>query len=396
MGFTEDIKSFSEKALSIKDKLQTEQATKFSLVVPLIKLLGYDPYDPTEVVPEYDANVPGTKKGDKVDLAIFLENKLSIIVEVKAVSDPLTSAMNSSQLHRYFGSTSAKYAIITNGILYKFFTDIQETNKLDSTPFLEFNLLDIKEAEIAGLGQFRKKNFNAEMLFAAASDLKHTNRIKELFGEELKEPKEEFVRYFMQGINAGRATQAAVDKFKVIVKKALNQHISDLMNDRFKAAMEGTGVAVAEKTTATSETHPSHEDEKKDIATTELEMEAFFLIKGMLRGTIESSRIAHKARVKFFNILLDNNPLKCICRLYLRDDKKYISFPHDQDNKMPLNDIDCIYGKKGNFVAAIDYIANKKDRTREPLKEPVPANSSTSETSIQNNGMTGSLASTVE
>jgi hypothetical protein len=215
-------------------------------------------------------------------------------------------------------------------------------------------------------------------LYAAASDLKHTNKIKELFAEELKDPKEELVRYFMQGASAGRATQSALDRFKVIVKKALNQHISDLMNERFKAAMEGPG-AIVDKSKTTIEEPLQHEEDKKDIEPTELEMEAFYTIKTLLRDTVEASRVVYKAQAKFFNVLLDSNQRKCICRLYLREDKKYISFPHDQSNKIVINKINDVYDRKEDFVKAIDYCQNKKIAVRDAAKDVV------AETTIETN-----------
>src|SRR5690554_1089290 len=161
MDFIDEIKQFSSKVQKIKDHIQTEESTKHSLVLPFIQLLGYNVFDPKEVVPEFTADV-GIKKGEKVDYAIMVDGQPTILIEVKNIDDPLKGHEN--QLYRYFSVTPAKFAILTNGIVYKFFSDIQETNKLDDIPFLEFNLLDLKDAIITELKKFKKESYDAEKL----------------------------------------------------------------------------------------------------------------------------------------------------------------------------------------------------------------------------------------
>ncbi|MBP2663789.1 MAG: hypothetical protein H6Q71_1737 [Firmicutes bacterium] len=77
---------------------------------------------------------------------------------------------------------------MTNGILYRFYTDLEEQNKMDETPFLEFNLLDIKESHVTELKKFQKHNFDLETIFNTASELKYTSQIKQLFAQQLANP----------------------------------------------------------------------------------------------------------------------------------------------------------------------------------------------------------------
>lgn len=337
MDFMDEIKQFSAKVLEIKDKVKTEEATKVSIIMPFLQILGYNVFDPHEVVPEFSADV-GTKKGEKVDYAIMVNGKPSILIEAKAVDDSLKS--HDAQLYRYFSVTESKFAILTNGIIYKFYSDIQEPNKMDDIPFLEFSLLDIKEQLVAELKKFKKEAYNAEELITTATTLKYTNKIKSLFEVELKEPKDEFIKYFIREIYTGKATQNVVDKFKPIVKKALNQYINDLMNEKIKAAFE----------TSEAETDPISEeetDEKKTIVTTAHELEAFFLIKSICREILEPKRITYKDTLSYFTILLDNNTWKWICRLYLNGNKKYIGIPSDdKETKLSITCIDDIYNYK--------------------------------------------------
>lgn len=64
MSFYDDIKNFSQRIVTLKDSIQTEEATKMSLIVPFFQLLGYDVFNPAEFCPEYTADV-GIKKRRK-------------------------------------------------------------------------------------------------------------------------------------------------------------------------------------------------------------------------------------------------------------------------------------------------------------------------------------------
>ncbi len=163
MDFVDALRQFARKIEALAQQIKTEEATKHSLILPLIQLLGYDVFDPNEVVPEFTSDV-GTKKGEKVDYAIMVKHKPAILIEAKPYGDPLTT--HDSQLFRYFAATEAKFAILTNGTLYKFYSDLQEPNKMDDTPFLEFDMLNIKEALVPELKKFHKENFDPDSLYS--------------------------------------------------------------------------------------------------------------------------------------------------------------------------------------------------------------------------------------
>lgn len=153
MEFNDVIKQFSERILSLKDTITTEESTKMSLVVPLFQLLGYDVFNPNEFCPEYIADV-GIKKGEKVDYAILENGQPNILVECKSCSEQLDK--HSSQLFRYFGTSPAKFGILTNGIIYRFYTDLEESNKMDLVPFLEIDMANLKDSSINELKNFVK------------------------------------------------------------------------------------------------------------------------------------------------------------------------------------------------------------------------------------------------
>jgi hypothetical protein len=161
--------------------------------MPFIRILGYDPFNPNEVNPEFTADV-GTKKGEKVDYAIIKDGKPCILIECKPVNSDLNKEQ-ASQLFRYFSVTPAKIGILSNGIIYQFFTDLDEKNKMDIKPFLEINLLDIKEQSIEQLKKYTKQALNLDELHDTASELKYTREIIQIANKEFAQPSEEFVGF---------------------------------------------------------------------------------------------------------------------------------------------------------------------------------------------------------
>ncbi|WP_309597716.1 hypothetical protein [Flavobacterium oreochromis] len=64
MELQTQLKQLSEKINQLKDKIETEESTKHAFVLPFINILGYDTFNPTEVVPEFTADI-GIKKEKK-------------------------------------------------------------------------------------------------------------------------------------------------------------------------------------------------------------------------------------------------------------------------------------------------------------------------------------------
>ncbi len=356
MDFIDEIKQFSAKIQEIKGQIQTEEATKHSIILPFIQLLGYNVFNPNEVVPEFTADV-GIKKGERVDYAILINGKPSILIEAKPVDDPLKT--HDSQLYRYFTTTESDFAILTNGILYKFYSDIQEPNKMDEMPFLEFNLFDIKESTVAELKKFKKEGYNAEELFSTATTLKYTSKIKSIFDEELKDPKDEFVKYFTREIHSGKAMQSVIDKFKPIVKRALNQYISELMNDKIKTAIETTMASEGEVAPTQTEELLNEEHDKKIIVTTALELEAFYLVKSICREFIDARKIGYKDTQTYFSVIVDGKVGKWICRLFLDSNKKYLILPgEEKEAKFLIETLDDIYKYKDEIINIVKQLTN--------------------------------------
>ena len=239
MDFIEEIRNLSARITKQKDNVLTEEATKNAFVLPFINLLGYDVFNPTEVVPEFTADV-GTKQGEKVDYAIFKDDEVIMLIECKRYGADLTDA-HASQLYRYFSVVHARIAVLTDGVLYRFYTDLEELNIMDTKPFLEFDMLDIQPPLVNELKQFSKSAFDLDATITAASDLKYTKEIKQTMMEQLEEPSEEFVRFFLSSVYSGVKTQTVIQQFTDIVKRALNQFLDFRMLGEIVATDSGAG-----------------------------------------------------------------------------------------------------------------------------------------------------------
>ncbi len=320
MDFKDEIKLFGDKVEKLKNQIQTEEATKNAFIMPFIKVLGYDVFDPFEVIPEFIADI-GIKKGEKVDYAILKEGQPSILIECKHWGESLDP--HNSQLFRYFHTTKAKFGLLSNGIIYRFYTDLVEPNKMDEKPFFEFNVTDIKDNQIEELKKFHKSYFNIESIQTTASELKYMTELKMLINVEFQNPSEGLVKLFAKQVYKGMLTSKLVEQFGALTKKSIQQYINDLITERLKSALkkENEGEqSDAEKESATT----TIEEKGSMIETTEEEKEGYMIVKTILRQRIKPARIAYRDAQSYFAILLDDNNRKTICRLYFNGSRKYI------------------------------------------------------------------------
>lgn len=302
MNFSEKIKEFSTRVIKLRENINTEEATKTSIVLPFFQLLGYDIFNPMEFVPEYTADV-GTKKGEKVDYAIIIDGEPLILVETKPVNTEL-STKHMNQLLRYFTVTKAKFAILTNGVTYKFYSDLEERNKMDSIPFLEFDLLDIKNDVIEELKNFQKDNFDMDNILKNASDLKYTSTVKKIISEQFLNPSDQFVRALIsKNVYSGVKTQAVLDKFRTIIQKAFSEYLNELITERLNTAI-GSSVSAP----------PTHQ-EKTELTLTIEEIETLDYIKNMINA---EENIVYKKTSSYACMQIGENSRKWICRMFTR------------------------------------------------------------------------------
>jgi hypothetical protein len=362
MDFIEEINSLSARAKSQIDHLETEESTKNALVMPFIKALGYDPFDPREVVPEFTSDV-GIKKGEKVDYAINVEGEPIMLFECKHAGAPLNPD-HADQLFRYFHVAEAKIGVLTNGLSYKFFTDLEEENKMDERPFLTFDILQVDESKVEELKRLRKSSFDLEDMLSAAHDLKYRKALLDYLQQQWDEPSDAFVRYMTKQVYDGRFTKKVRAQFRDIVHDGLRQFVSDKVRSRLSTALADEEVHsdpqlnVPEAVTNDEEDLPEGVVEKEgDIVTTEEEMEGFRIVRAIMREVVDANRVMHRDVKSYFGVLLDDNNRQPICRLRFNSSQKYIGVFDAEKNeeKHPIDTLDEIYNYAEDLRRTVQF-----------------------------------------
>ena len=359
MSFDEKIVALIQRIPKLTDHLQTEEATKNALVMPFISALGYDVFNPMEVIPEFTADV-GIKKGEKIDYAIMRDGETIILVECKKAKGDL-SQENMSQLYRYFTVTKARIAILTNGLQYQFYSDLDEPNKMDIKPFLELDLTNPKSNALAEVKKMAKEDFDLDRMLSTASELKYTSEIKKVILAQSESPEEEFVRFcFQRVIPGGRFTATMKDQFSPLVAKAFQQFFSDKVSDRLRFALESE----KEITNKTPDNIPEEnlEPTRTDgIVTTEEELEAFNIVRAIVAKTIPPARIVYRDTKSYMGILLDDNNRKPICRFWFNSKQKYLGVVNSskEETRIPIETVIDIYQHADKILEAVAIYQNQ-------------------------------------
>lgn len=340
---------------AVVDQLQTEEATKHALVMPFIQALGYDVFNPLEVTPELTADV-GVKKGEKVDYAILNNGQPIILMECKHHA-VVPSLEHASQLYRYFSVTEARFAILTNGIVYKFYTDLEKPNTMDSRPFLEINMLDVHESELIELLKFAKHAFNQDEILSLASEMKYVKAIKKHLAQEFAEPTDEFIKLLTARVFEGRLTSGVRNRFALYTKKALNEFVAQIISDRLRDAF----TAVEPNQTGAQEPDDQDADEAGLLTSTE-EWQAFYIIRSILRENVNYARVHLRKHQSYSSVLLDNNRRKTICRLYFTDKRLQIGLfdkPDRQEVRVTLSNLDDIFKHADRLLKTVKALESK-------------------------------------
>ena len=360
MDFKDQIKMLGDRVGKLKAQVNTEEATKNAFIMPFIKELGYDVFNPFEVTPELVADI-GIKQGEKIDYAIMQNGDPIILIECKHHAAPL-NVNNASQLFRYFHTTKAKFSILTNGIEYRFYTDLVESNKMDEKPFFSFDITDIKDNQIEELKKFHKAYYDFDNIVNTASDLKHTNELKKLINAEFTNPSPDFVKHFARQVYPSVITAKVLEQFTNLTKISLHQYISDLITDRLKSALTKESAVVQEQDAALAPEAPA---DPNQIVTTEEELEGFMIIKTILRQKIPVARVTYRDALSYFAILLDNNNRKTICRLYFNGTKKYFVTLDEQHKEVrsEIMSLDDLF----NYSDALFKVIENYEKAKETV-----------------------------
>lgn len=352
MDFIDRIRALSKKVSQVSDNLTNEEATKNALVMPFLhSVLGYDVFDPTEVAPEFTADI-GTKKGEKVDYALMKDGVVQILIECKKYGEDL-SVKHANQLFRYFSATNARIGILTNGCQYEFYTDLDAPNKMDEKPFLILDLEELDEHLIPEVKKLTKSSFDVDSVVDAAGELKYLNQIKKTLQEQFQNPDEDFVRLLTSKVYDGVQTAKVRTQFTEITLKAMKQFMNDTINARLKFAINDHD---EEESKDENIKEKSENDSKSKIETTQEEIDGFNIVKAILREKVDVKRIYHKDTQQYFGILLDNNR-KILCRLHFNRKQKYIGLfdAEKTETREPIESIDDIFNYAEDLKRTLEF-----------------------------------------
>lgn len=311
-----------------------------ALIAPFIQALGYDIFNPTEVKPEFSADLPGIKQGERVDYAVLENGQPKILVEAKPYTTDLKSA-EMGQLSRYFQATNARIGILTNGQTFLFYSDLDKPNLMDERPFAEINLFDLKSAPLEQIKQMSKAMFDIDTLLSTAERLKYLRGVKEQLKAELTDPSEWLVKEMAARVHSARRTSSQLlEKFKPIVVDAIKAYINDRINERLSSAMEADRAQVE----VVDEPSDAASNDESGIVTTKEEYEGLYIIRAICASEIDPSRLTEKDTKTYCNVLLDNNSWKSVVRMHFNGSQKKLEIFDDAEPKMvPLESVSSIY-----------------------------------------------------
>lgn len=343
MTFKDDVADLARRAISAQAIAQTEEATKNAIVMPFLRVLGFDVFDPAQVIPEYVADV-GLKKGEKIDYAVKIGDRIEYLVEAKSVSVSLRDAQY-SQLFRYFHTSDANIGILTNGLQIWFFTDLEAPNKMDANPFFKFDLLAYDENDLRELEKFHKTQFSIENIKAAASTLKYLRGAMAFIERQWANPDEDFVRMIARQFYEGQLRTSVIESFKPIVKRAFDDLFRQRALKRIDVAFDG----------GTTEEALEAVDENK-VETTEEELQAFMIVRAIAAEVAPVSRIAIRDGQSYCAILFDDNNRKPIIRLHFNGKKKFVTV-FGADKEGVRHDIERVEDVYGHRSAIFDTVS---------------------------------------
>lgn len=341
MSFKEDVADLAKRAISAQAIAQTEEATKNAIIMPFLRVLGFDVFDPTQVIPEYVADV-GLKKGEKIDYAVKIGSRIEYLVEAKSVSTNLRDAQF-SQLFRYFHTCDANIGILTNGLHIWFFTDLEAPNKMDATPFFKFDLLSYDDNDLKELEKFHKSNFSIENIQAAASSLKYLRGAMSFIEAQWANPDEEFVRLVARNFYEGKLTGAVVEGMKPIVRRAFDDLFRQRAKQKIDVAFDG----------GADEEIPVVEDKK--VETTPDEIQGFLIVRAIAAELAPVSRIVMRDAQSYCSVLFDDNNRKPIIRLHFNGKSKFVTvFGADKEGtRHNIAAVEDIFGLRGALKEAV-------------------------------------------
>jgi hypothetical protein len=291
-----------------------EAQTRKFLIEPFFMMLNYES---TNLIPEYNADF-GDRISQKIDYAILLNKKDTILVEAKKYNSKLTDK-EAGQLNGYFGNTkNSKIAILTNGIEYRFYSDVVQPNIIDSKPFFIFNLNSYTENDIESLLRFDKRYIKVIDIVKSAQEIVFIESFETAFFNELAAPSKDLMKIIHKNMTF-------TSKFN---EETISKMIS-LVNSSFLKCMYDKKVKLESLSNS------------QGVITTEQEIQAYHTIRTLLiqNKKIPKERIGFKDFKGFFNISIDDSSKKVICKLTFNNSGMKLTIDTNEYNLDHIDDV---------------------------------------------------------
>lgn len=346
MDFDTSIADLQSKLRQHREILETEESAKTTLVLPFLRALGFDVFNPAEVKAEFTCDV-GTKKGEKVDYALCVNGEVTVLVECKPVTSEL-SIKHASQLFRYFAATNARFSLLTNGVIYKFFTDSDKANMMDEVPFFTFNLDDYRKTDLRNLAAFQKSEFDVDRIVAQAGTLKLQSQVMVELKKEFSNPSDEFVRVIASRLHDGILTKPVRDKYQAAIGHGIDAMIRQQIDERLQNAMSNNQEAA-------TLVEPEPTASVDEIETTQIEIDGFNIIRAICSKLVSPDRIVMRDAKSYCAILLDDNNRRTIARMYFNSAKaRYVGlFTGKDEERKPVSGPIDVYQHSDAILARI-------------------------------------------
>ncbi|QTL41226.1 type I restriction enzyme HsdR N-terminal domain-containing protein [Xenorhabdus budapestensis] len=304
----------------------TEETTKQALILPFLDILGFSPYDPQKVKAEYGADFPGVKTNERVDYALFCQGVPVMFIEAKGYSEKLDN--HCPQLSRYFNSTpEVTISAITNGLEWRFFTDLKQKNVMDPTPFLRIKMDEVSDADVGQLYRFRHDKFKPEALRTLAEESVYLSAFTKTISTSLRDVDSEFVRYVASRSNVERQlNQRFIESITPLVKQAVEKSVS---------AMVVSGLSNKHVPIDGIQDEIEHQDNPKEpdeivdpdnpnIVTTKNELTLYEKAKSIVG---DDADLQYKDTESYFGVLYQGKSNRWIIRYFDKKNKPYIQIP---------------------------------------------------------------------
>lgn len=337
-----------------KDNITTEEATKMSLIAPLIAALGYNVFDPSEVLPEFTADV-GTKKGEKIDYAIKRNGEIIMIIECKCHSVTLSEA-DKNQLVRYFMCLpDTKIAVLTNGLVYQFYTDIDKFSMLDAKPYFQIDIRNMSSSDIKELARYCKPQFDTNSIRNWAAGLKLKNGIKKYISDQFANPDEHFTKILTKAAHPNvKIVPSLMEELTKLTRLALSEFLNESLNERLSSAM---------REDIPSDTDEESADKDKTIITTQEEIDGHNIVRAILSKRTNISDIVMRDTQSYCGILYKDNNRTPICRLRFNNPQNLQLGLFDKDKnetRVKLETVHDIYSHAEALIATLQgYLAKE-------------------------------------